>query len=584
MRSNKSIRRLLAMILSIVMALSLAIPAFAAEIDDSGPDLEAIAAMFANWDGSYELPDLSELSPEDQEVVKAMVDAIMVAREAENTQVQDEVPLVTGFSDVNPSNGFYDAILWAASKGIVGGYADKTFRPTNSVTRAQFCVMLSRAFYPNEIKKYNTDAYKGTWFGPNAKALSAAGVLTNTSFQYAFGDAGVMDRTISRYDMAQLMVNIMAKKGFTATNTQKTAAQAKITDYKNIPSKYQNAVKTVYALGIIGGYGDGSFKGDITMNRGQGAVVIYRMAKYTPAANAGTPGTDDGGKPTTGTGNTGSTGTSTGNTGNTGNTNTGSNTGSTSTDTTGKLANGKPITEANVLAMLNELMAKYPSGTLYAPVGTKVYTTIYYQTPNHASYGIQCAGWAAMANDYIFGKTAPVRVHTNFNQVRVGDVFYSTEHKMVVTGTAKCVVCGNIGYTVTQSGSSYLTSWDGMDICPTCGDITHYTNSEIITRYPTNSTVPYLSLSGTAKPGPRDNANSSSSNAGSSSTGNSSSSSETTTQPSTGTGNNSYAAWSANKTCDLCGGVTPTWTLSADRSRHICENCAKTTAGKNYIA
>lgn len=584
MRSNKSIRRLLAALLSVIMMMGLAIPAFAAEIDDSGPDLETIAAMFADWDGSYELPDLSELSEEDQETVKAMVDAIIVAREAEteNTQVQDEVPLVTGFSDVSTSNGFYDAILWAAGKGIVGGYADGTFRPTNSVTRAQFCVMLSRAFYPNEVKKYNTDAYKGTWFGPNAKALSAAGVLTNTSFQYAFGDAGVMDRTISRYDMAQLMVNIMAKKGFTATNAQKTAAQAKITDYKSIPSKYQNAVKTVYALGIIGGYGDGSFKGDVTMNRGQGAVVIYRMAKYTPAANAGTPGTDDAGKPTTGTGNTGSTGTSTGNTGSTGSTNTGSNTGSTSTDTTGKLTNGKPITEANVLAMLNELMTKYPSGTLYAPVGTKIPTQIYYQTTCHAGTGSQCAGWAALANDYIFGKTAPVRVHTNFNQVRVGDVFTSDEHTMVVTGTKKCVVCGNIGYTVCDSNPTYKVTWKGCNLCPSCGDITYYTNSEIITRYPVNSTVPYLSLNGTAKPGPSDNTSNSDSNTGSSNTGNSSSGSGTTTQPSTG--NNSYAAWSANKTCDLCGGVTPTWTLSADRSRHICENCARTTAGKNYIA
>lgn len=574
MRNHKSLRRLPAALLSAVMMMALAIPAFAQETDDSGPGPKATAGLYAGWDGSCELPGLDGLSESDREIVKAMVDAIKVSREteAENTQVQEEIPLVTSFSDVATSNGFYDAIIWAAGKGIVGGYADGTFRPTNPVTRAQFCVMLSRAFYPNEIKKYDTDAYKAAWFGPNTKALSAAGVLNNTSFQYAFGDAGVMDRNISRYDMAQLMTNIMARNGFTAGDAQKTAAQAKITDYKGIPSDYQDAVKTVYALGIIGGYGDGSFKGDVTMNRGQGAVVIYRMAKYTPAANTGTPGTDDDGTSTTGTGNTGSSGST--------------NTESTGTDTTGKLANGKPITEENVLAMLSELMAKYPSGTLYAPVGTKIPTQIYYQTASHAGTGSQCAGWAALANDYIFGKTAPVRVHTNFNQIRVGDVFYSTEHKMVITGTEKCVVCGNIGYTVCDSNPTYKATWKkGCTICPSCGDITYYTNSAIITRYPVNSTVPYLSLSGTARPGPSDNtgnSSSSGSNTGSSNTGNSSSGSGTTTQP--GPGDNSYAAWSANKTCDLCGGVTPTWTLSADRSRHICENCAKTAAGRNYIA
>lgn len=83
MRTNKSVRRLLAAALAIVMAMALAIPAFALEIPDDRPELEIIAGLYADWDGSYELPDLSELSSEDQEIVKAMVDAIMVSREAE---------------------------------------------------------------------------------------------------------------------------------------------------------------------------------------------------------------------------------------------------------------------------------------------------------------------------------------------------------------------------------------------------------------------------------------------------------------------------------------------------------------------
>lgn len=486
--------------------------------------------------------------------------------------------LAAEFSDVPASHTFHDAILDCSEKGIVGGYSDGTFKPTDSVTRAQFCVMLSRAFYAGDIQKYDTDEYQRIWFGPNTKALSMAGVLEGTGFSYAFGEAGVMNQNISRYDMAQLMSNIMADKGFFAGESDKDTAAAKIADYSEIPDQYRDAVTAVYALGIIGGFSDGTFGGGATMNRGQAAVVIYRLAQFVgdgpgtepetsandnqtnmqenpagPVASTPLPVDPDTSKPET----------------------------PGLSDST--LSNGKAITEENVLAMLNELMAKYPSGTLYAPIGTKIPTQIYYQAPSHASYGTQCAGWAAMANDYIFGKTAPVKIHTNFNQVRVGDVFYSTEHKMVITGTKKCVVCGNMGYTVTQSGSSYLTSWDGMGICPTCGDITYYTNSEIITRYPADSTVPYLSLNGTAKPGPSDKTSSSGSNTGSSNTG-ASSGSGTTTQPSTGTDNNSYAAWSANKTCDLCGGVTPTWTLSADRSRHICENCAKTTAGKNYIA
>ena len=194
--------------------------------------------------------------------------------------------LAAEFSDVPAGHAFYGGISYCAENGIVGGYSDGTFRPGRTVTRSNFSVMLSRAFFADEVKKYDTDAYKAVWFGPNTKALSMAGVLRNTSFQYGFGDASIMDQTISRYDMAQLMTNIMTKQGFAAGEAEKAAAVSRITDYSSIPSQYRDAVANVYALGIIGGYSDGTFGGTVTMNRGQAAVVIYRMMQYS--GNSGT--------------------------------------------------------------------------------------------------------------------------------------------------------------------------------------------------------------------------------------------------------------------------------------------------------
>ena len=51
------------------------------------------------------------------------------------------------FSDVPESHVFYQAIQDCAGKGILSGYRDGTFYPANSVTRAQFCVMLLGAFF-----------------------------------------------------------------------------------------------------------------------------------------------------------------------------------------------------------------------------------------------------------------------------------------------------------------------------------------------------------------------------------------------------------------------------------------------------
>ena len=196
--------------------------------------------------------------------------------------------LAAEFRDVPQSHTFHAAIQECAAKGITSGYADGSFKPAAKVTRAQFCVMLSRAFYPDAVKENSTEANKNLgWFVPNTEALSQAGVLKDASFVANYRDAGAMDQPISRYDMAQLMTNIMAQQGSSASEEAKAAAAEKIADWDGIHDAYRDAVSNVYALGIIGGYSDGTFGGTVTMNRGQGCAVIYRMAQYvgskTPA-------------------------------------------------------------------------------------------------------------------------------------------------------------------------------------------------------------------------------------------------------------------------------------------------------------
>ena len=55
-------------------------------------------------------------------------------------------PMTTGnsYKDVSSSAYYYKAILWAAENGITSGYADGTFRPDQTVTRAQFVTFLWR--------------------------------------------------------------------------------------------------------------------------------------------------------------------------------------------------------------------------------------------------------------------------------------------------------------------------------------------------------------------------------------------------------------------------------------------------------
>ena len=62
--------------------------------------------------------------------------------------------LAAEFSDVPADHYAHDAIQSAAAKGIASGYADGTFKPNNPVTKGQFAVMVARAFFSEELAKY----------------------------------------------------------------------------------------------------------------------------------------------------------------------------------------------------------------------------------------------------------------------------------------------------------------------------------------------------------------------------------------------------------------------------------------------
>jgi hypothetical protein len=74
-----------------------------------------------------------------------------------------DLPLVSepAFKDVTSANGFYRDINSIAKEGIAGGYPDGTYKPGNSVTRAQFSSFLVRALeYKEGAKEENKEENK----------------------------------------------------------------------------------------------------------------------------------------------------------------------------------------------------------------------------------------------------------------------------------------------------------------------------------------------------------------------------------------------------------------------------------------
>lgn len=183
------------------------------------------------------------------------------------------------FTDVPTSHWAYTQIERAYSDGVIAGTAGNAasytgvFSPSGTLTEAQFVTIMTRAFFNDEL-----EAAKKA-IGSNAKWYAAAQKVAEDKHLLTFVQ-GKMDAPITRYDMAAIMTNIMSAKEFPGRPdvTKIEETYNKIADFKAIPNSYQVSVASVFAMGLIAGTDSkGTFAGSSYMNRAQAAVVYGRM-------------------------------------------------------------------------------------------------------------------------------------------------------------------------------------------------------------------------------------------------------------------------------------------------------------------
>ena len=205
------------------------------------------------------------------------------------------------FTDVPTSHWAYTQIERAYSDGVIAGTAGNAanytgvFSPSGTLTEAQFVTIMTRAFFNDEL-----EAAKKV-VGSNAKWYAAAQKVAEDNKLLTFVQ-GKMDAPITRYDMAAIMTNIMDAKEFSGRPglAETEATFDKIADFKSIPNSYQISVASVFAMGLIAGTDSkGTFSGASYMNRAQAAVVYGRMKDaFLNAGNSGTTTKPDATEPT----------------------------------------------------------------------------------------------------------------------------------------------------------------------------------------------------------------------------------------------------------------------------------------------
>ncbi|ANS76550.1 hypothetical protein AWM70_19845 [Paenibacillus yonginensis] len=181
------------------------------------------------------------------------------------------------FADVSPSNYPWaaNAIEVLSSKDIIAGTGANHFTPAKEVTRAEFVALLLRTLGLEEETSAKpapfTDVKAGSWYAQAVQTAVAKGIISGYA-DHTFAP----NRTITRAEMAAILsrsLNLLGGANAGAGSGQ----PVHYADQAGIPSWSQAAVDQVSRLGLMQGSANNRFNGGQSATRAEAAVVVYRM-------------------------------------------------------------------------------------------------------------------------------------------------------------------------------------------------------------------------------------------------------------------------------------------------------------------
>ena len=175
-------------------------------------------------------------------------------------------PVVNPFKDVEKSSPYYDAIIWAADKGVTTGKTADTFGINDGCTRAQIVTFLYRAAGSPAVKADTvnpfTDVSKDSVYY-NAILWAVEKGITKGTTETTFDPNAVCTR-------GQIVTFL-----FRASGDEKVATGTNFADVAS-GSYCADAVAWAVANKVANGFADGTFRPEATCTRGQAVTFIYR--------------------------------------------------------------------------------------------------------------------------------------------------------------------------------------------------------------------------------------------------------------------------------------------------------------------
>jgi hypothetical protein len=160
------------------------------------------------------------------------------------------------------------------ARGGIAGYPDGTFRPNNTITRAEFVTIAVKSPLNGQIE----GQVGSHWASGAFQTARDNNVLLLNDFPES-----EWNKPITRYEMAYVMIrvteNIMKEQSVSTTDVAKI-----MSDYQEVSKqqKYKYYVEQAFMKGLVGGKTtDGLYDGKANGTRAEAATMIVRMLEKT---------------------------------------------------------------------------------------------------------------------------------------------------------------------------------------------------------------------------------------------------------------------------------------------------------------
>lgn len=154
-----------------------------------------------------------------------------------------------------------DNINQLVALGAINGYSDGSFKPDNTITRAEFATVLVKAFQLTSQDGKTFSDTSGHWAREYIATAAAAGVVNGYDVN-TFGP----DDMITREQMAVMIVK--------AAKLAPAAAELQFADSGSISVWAEEAIATVTENGIMKGYPDNTIQPQGNATRAEAVTVI----------------------------------------------------------------------------------------------------------------------------------------------------------------------------------------------------------------------------------------------------------------------------------------------------------------------